>query len=76
MNSAITDNGETIFVLTESTEGENAIKPWGLAKITFEDSKFVHESIQSFFSKEGAEKQFTLAQGLVWTGGDSIDDYC
>ena len=56
LNNAITDNGKTIFVLTESTEGENATKPWGLAKITFEDNKFVHESIQSFFSKEDAEK--------------------
>ena len=76
LNSAITDKGTTLFVLTESTEGKNAIKPWGLAKITFEDGKFVHESIQSFFSKEGAEKQFTLVQGLDWKGGDSIDDYC
>jgi len=26
--------------------------------------------------KDGAEKQFTLAQGFEWTGVDTIDDYC
>ena len=32
--------------------------------------------ISTFFTKEGAEKAFCLAQGLKWTGGCSIDDYC
>jgi hypothetical protein len=33
-------------------------------------------SLGSFFTKEGAEKQFCLAQDLEWFGGDSVDDYC
>jgi len=76
LRRAIADDNEIIYVLSTSTDGENAIKPWGLAKITFENGKFAHTNLGSFFSQEGAEKQFTLVQGLEWTGGDSIDDYC
>jgi hypothetical protein len=76
LKSAILEDKQSIYVISESTEGKNAVKPWALANITFENGKFVHTSIGSFFSQEGAEKQFTLAQGLDWTGGDSIDDYC
>lgn len=54
----------------------SAVKPFALAKIVFENGFYVHESLGTFFTYEGAEKQFTLAQGLEWTGGDSIDDYC
>lgn len=73
--SAISDDHQ-LFVISESTEGKNAIKPWALAKITYENGVFVHTSLHNFFTKEGAEKQFYLAQGLEWYGGDSIDDYC
>jgi hypothetical protein len=75
-NYAIAEDGQSIYVITESTEGEEAIKPWGLCKVTYENGLYVHTSIQTFFSKVGVEKQFCLAQGLEWTGGDSIDDYC
>ena len=54
----------------------SSIKPLGLVKVTFEEGYYLHTSLGSFFTEEGAEKQFTLAQGLEWTGGDSIDDYC
>ena len=73
-NSAMSDDRQSIFVITKPEE--KSVKSWALAKITFENGQFVHTSIRTFFSKEGAEKQFTLAQGLEWTGGDSIDDYC
>lgn len=76
LKSAILNDKQTIYVLSESSEGKKAIKPWGLAKITFENGKFVHTSLGNFFSQEGAEKQFYLAQGLEWYGEDSIDDYC
>jgi len=64
-----------ILVMTESNK-KDAIKPWALAKIIYENDLYIHISLGSFFSKEGAEKQFTITQGLEWTGGDSIDDYC
>ena len=74
--SAISNDRQSLYVISVSTEGEDAIKPWGLAKITYENSMFIHTSLHNFFTIEGAEKQFCLAQGLEWTGGDSIDDYC
>jgi hypothetical protein len=51
------------------------MKPWALCKITYENDLYMHPSIQTFFPKVGVENQFCLAQGLKWTGGDSIDDY-
>lgn len=74
--SALSTDLQSIYVLSESTEGKNAIKPWALAMITYENNLFVHTNLGSFFTIDGAEKQFCLAQGLDWCGGDSIDDYC
>lgn len=75
LEAALADDQQAIWVMCESLE-ENAVKPWSLAKITFEDGLYIHTSLGTFFDKTGAEKQFCLAQGLEWTGGDSIDDYC
>ena len=66
-------NNEAILVITSSPE---SIKPLALVKITYKNGFYIHRGMGTFFSEEGAEKQFTLAQGLEWTGGDSIDDYC
>lgn len=46
------------------------IKPYSLAEVTFQNNVFVHNNLESFFQKVGAEKQFTLAQGLEWIGED------
>ncbi len=75
LKTAIVDEYNTLYVMTEFVEAE-AVKPYALAKITFENRTFVHEAIRTYFTIEGAEKGFTIAQGLEWTGGDSIDDYC
>lgn len=72
--SAMSNDGVALFILGENAKG--SIKPWSLAQVTFEDDVFVHESCGTFFTLEGAEKQFTLIQNLLWDGGDSIDDYC
>ena len=75
INSGFSEDRQSLYVMTESSEGDAAIKRYALARITYEDGLFVHTG-HTLFTKEGAEKQFTLAQGLEWTGGDSIDDYC
>lgn len=72
LDCAIVD--DSILVLSKSTQ-ENPIKPWCLCRIT-KEGQFVHENLGSFFEEKGARKQYTLKQGLEWTGGDSIDDYC
>lgn len=74
LDSALIDDDKSLIVMT--TSGEDSIKPWALAKVTFQDGKYVHENLGSYFSKDGALKNFTLEQGMKWTGGDSIDDYC
>ncbi|MFC4872088.1 HNH endonuclease signature motif containing protein [Negadavirga shengliensis] len=64
----------TLWIMCKSSD-DNAIKPWSLAQVTYENDLFVHSSLGSFFKKDGVEKQFTLAQGLEWTGGDTFDDF-
>jgi hypothetical protein len=71
---AIANDHQSLWVMCE--QARNAVKPWSLAQITYEDGLYIHTSLGTFFDKMGAEKYFCLAQGLEWTGGDSIDDYC
>ncbi|WP_228378587.1 HNH endonuclease signature motif containing protein [Treponema endosymbiont of Eucomonympha sp.] len=75
LKCALSHDRRKLWVLSESYDKE-AVKPWALAEVTYENGLYVHTSLQSFFEEAGAEKQFCLAQGLEWTGGDSIDDYC
>ncbi|EGF54248.1 HNH endonuclease [Bacteroides clarus YIT 12056] len=75
ITSGFSVDKQDLYVMTESSEGEGAIKRYALAKVTYENGLFIHTG-RTFFTKEGAEKQFTIAQGLEWKGGDSIDDYC
>lgn len=75
LKSSISDDHQSIHVISKSIENE-ALKPWALAEITYENRFFIHTSLGSFITLEGAEKHYCLAQGLEWSGGDSIDDYC
>lgn len=72
---AISKDENTLWIMCKSGD-ENPIKPYSLAEITYQNDVFVHNSLGTFFEKGGVEKQFTLVQGLEWTGGDTIDDYC
>lgn len=72
---AISKDENTLWIMCKSGD-ENPIKPYSLAEVTYQNNVFVHNSLGTFFEKDGAEKQFALAQGLEWTGGETIDDYC
>jgi len=72
LEAAMANDGQSVCVLCERDE----MKPVSLARVTFEDGLYVHASLGTFFTKEGGEKQFCLARGLEWTGGDTFDDYC
>lgn len=74
VNTAIIDDGKSLVVMTRSSGP--TIKPWALAKVELKDGVFIHESMGNFFDENGARKYFTLAQGLEWTGGDVLDDFC
>ena len=69
---ATIDNNAIVIITTVPS----SVKPLGLAKVTFENGYYLHTNLGSFFTEEGAEKEFVLAQGLIWTGGDTFDDYC
>ncbi len=52
----------TLWVLCKTID-ENPIKPWTMAEVTYESDLFTHTNLGSFFTKDGAEKKFTLLQG-------------
>lgn len=68
-------SGQSIIVMTEFKQ-KDPIKPYAVAKITYEDGLYVHSSVATCFEEDGARKYFTLEQGLEWMGGDTFDDYC
>ena len=70
---AISKDQQTLWVLGRNDE-PSTVKPLSLAEVTFLNHSFIHKSLGTFFNKDGAEKQFTLAQGLIWTGGDTFDE--
>ena len=74
IDTALVDNESTLYVMCKSSDA-GAIKPWSLAKITYREGKYYHESIQTYFQEEGAKKYFTLAQGKEWTDGEVFDDF-
>lgn len=71
---AISKDENTLWIMCRYSN--NPMKPYSLAEVSYENGFFVHNSLGSFFKKEGVEKQFTLAQGLEWTGGETFDDFC
>lgn len=72
---AVSKDNDILWIMCKSGE-DNPIKPYSLAEITYQNDVFVHNSLGTFFERDGAEKQFTLVQGLEWKGDDTIDDYC
>lgn len=64
---------QSLYIISESAE---SIKPFTLARVTFENGLFIHTGMGTFFTQNGVEKELCLAQGNEWTGEDSIDDYC
>lgn len=70
---AMHDSSEIVVLAKEVSH--DAIKPWKLSSITFENNKFVHHSKGCFFTEDGGQKYYTMARGLKWNGPDSIDDY-
>ena len=61
-----------IAVLTTAS----GVTHFALTEIRYEDGFFIHESIRTFFSEEGAEKYYTLSLGKEWAGGDVLEDFC
>lgn len=65
------------FIVARTENATNVIKSGGaVVKIFIKDGRYVHESLGTFFTEEGAQKEYTLALGREWTGGDTFDDFC
>ena len=73
VSAELSESSETLVVLCKHPGG---VKDWALARVWVEDRLFVHESLGTFFTLEGATKQYVLERGLKWEGGDTFDDYC
>lgn len=67
---------DKIIIKCESGDGENAIKPWSVSTIIYDNGLYVHELYKTCFQEISADKYFTLLQGKEWTGGPVFDDYC
>ena len=67
------EDGSLIAVLCTT---DNGVTNYALSEVTFDDGRFIHKSIRTFFSEEGAEKYYTISLGKEWTGGPVMEDYC
>jgi len=72
-SAELSESSDTLVVLCKHPGG---VKDWTLARVSVEDRLFVHEGLGTFFTLEGATKQYVLKRGLKWEGGDTFDDYC
>jgi hypothetical protein len=71
----IVEQGDAFLSVLTASKQENPVKPWAVAKVTIENGKFVHESIRSCFSLDGAKKEYYKLLDIPFSG-ESIDDYC
>lgn len=71
-DAAMAEDGSHLAVVTEISGVTN----YALSEVYFQDGFFVHKSIRTFFTEEGAQKYFTISLGLEWTGGDVMEDFC
>ena len=53
---------------------ENRVKEWALTKVAAENGKFVHESVGTYFSLQGALKAHCSLLGVLFEE-ESIDEY-
>ena len=66
------EDGSHLAVVTEIS----GVTHYALSEVRFQEGVFIHESIRTFFTEEGAQKYFTESLGREWTGGDVMEDYC
>ena len=59
---------------------DSGIKPCAVAKVTFEENKYIHTSVSTYFSYEGAAKSHCEILGIHWEAPKDykgcLDDYC
>lgn len=73
VKAEISSEGDHIAVITTTSSG---VTNYALAEIRYDNGFYIHESIRTFFTEDGAEKYYTLSLGKEWTGGDVMEDFC
>jgi len=71
-DAAMAEDRSHLAVVTEIPGVTNL----ALSEVYFKDGVFVHKSIRTFFTEEGAQKYFAESLGREWTGGPVLEDYC
>lgn len=71
-DAAMSEDGTHLAVVTEIS----GVTHFALSEVYFQDGFFIHKSIRTFVTEEGAQKYFTESRGLEWTGGDVMEDFC
>lgn len=51
------------------------VKGWAVAKVTVENDKFVHESLGSYFTVEGAMKKHCSLLNIPCEYKETFDDF-
>lgn len=71
-DAAMAEDGSHIAVVTEIS----GVTHYALSEVYYKDGFFVHKSIRTFFTEEGANKYYTQSLGREWTGGEVFEDGC
>jgi len=70
-------DGECLSVICMIDGG---VKNYAVAKVTFEKDKFIHSSVSTYFTHDGATKSHCALIGKTWAEPEGyegcIDDYC
>ena len=72
VKAEISLSADHIAVITTTSGVTN----YALTEIRYENGFYIHESIRTFFTEEGAEKYYILSLGKEWNGGDVMEDLC
>lgn len=64
------------LIVRTKDEKSDAVKPWFVSFVIFQNGKFVDELYKSCFKEEGSKEFFCELSGKEWKGEHSIDFYC
>ena len=72
-DKAMSLDNKTFVVIGKDIYG--AVKPWVVYCVTWNGKDYYHK-VQGHFDYQSALKDFTLAQGQEWRGGDTLSNLC
>ena len=72
-DKAMSLNKQSFVIMGKDIYG--AVKPWVVYTVSWNGRDYSHR-VQAHFDYQSALKNFTLAQGKEWNGGDTLSDEC